>query len=197
MERLDDAARIHVAANVLDGFERKVHLERRNGESIRGDRELSVKAMQGVVDSLRTRRAAESDSLGRATGEGIDELREQIVRWRDAPAGDALARPSEVMTRARILMRRLQGIERQMERRTRDIHKYEVEIQKRNAEKDALEAAASRTLTRSDPSWQAAGSPSACEAAALAAAGRAARLAGPRIVAGPVTCAIAISGDRE
>ena len=64
-------------------------------------------------------------------------------------------------------------------------------------EKDALEAAASRTLTRSDPSWQAAGSPSACEAAALAAAGRAARLAGPRIVAGPVTCAIAISGDRE
>ena len=58
-----------------------------------------------------------------------------------------------------------------------------------------LEAAASRTLTRSGQSRRAAGSPSVCEAAALAAAGAEARLAGPRIVAGPVTCAIAISGD--
>jgi len=62
-------------------------------------------------------------------------------------------------------------------------------------EDDALEEAASRTLTRSDPSRQVAGSPCVCEAAALAAAGTTARLAGPRIVAGAVTCAIAISGD--
>jgi cobalt-precorrin 5A hydrolase len=62
-------------------------------------------------------------------------------------------------------------------------------------EDEALEAAASRTLTRTDASGPAAGSPSVSEAAALAAAGVAARLAGPRIVLGPVTCAIAISGD--
>ncbi|MCC2690949.1 MAG: cobalamin biosynthesis protein [Rhizobiaceae bacterium] len=61
---------------------------------------------------------------------------------------------------------------------------------------DALRAAAARTMTRSGPSWQAAASPSVSEAAALAAAGEAAVLAGPRVVAGPVTCAIAISGDR-
>ncbi len=63
-------------------------------------------------------------------------------------------------------------------------------------EDDALLAAAPRTLTCSEPSLQAAGTPSVSEAAALAAAGHAARLAGPRIVAGPVTCAIAIAGDR-
>lgn len=62
-------------------------------------------------------------------------------------------------------------------------------------EEDGLASAASRTLTRSEPSRRAAGSPSVCEAAALAAAGAKARLAGPRIVAGPVTCAIAISGE--
>ena len=61
---------------------------------------------------------------------------------------------------------------------------------------DELRAAASRTLTRSDPSSTAAGSPSVSEAAALAAAGETARLARPRLVTGPVTCAIAISGDR-
>jgi lipopolysaccharide export system permease protein len=108
-------------------------LERRNGESIRGDRELSVKAMRAVVDSLESRREAEADSLGRAAGAGIDELYEQIGKWRTAAVGDAPARPSEMLTRARILMRRLQGIDRQIERRTRDIHKYEVEIQKKHS----------------------------------------------------------------
>jgi cobalt-precorrin 5A hydrolase len=64
-------------------------------------------------------------------------------------------------------------------------------------EDDALAAAASRTLTRSRASWEVAASPSVSEAAALAAAGATARLAGPRIIAGPVTCAIAISGDAK
>ncbi len=59
----------------------------------------------------------------------------------------------------------------------------------------ALEAASSNTLSHSDLSQALAGTPSVSEAAALAVAGRGARLFGPRTVLGPVTCAIAISGD--
>ncbi|WP_378950216.1 cobalamin biosynthesis protein [Mesorhizobium sp. ANAO-SY3R2] len=60
----------------------------------------------------------------------------------------------------------------------------------------SLAAAASRTLTRSEASIEATGSPSVSEAAALAAAGEGSTLIGPRIVVGPATCAIAISGAR-
>lgn len=59
----------------------------------------------------------------------------------------------------------------------------------------ALEAAASRAISRSDLSQERAGTPSVSEASALAAAGKDAKLLGPRTVLGPVTCAIAISGD--
>jgi cobalt-precorrin 5A hydrolase len=51
------------------------------------------------------------------------------------------------------------------------------------------------TLTHSELSLALAGVPSVSEAAALAAAGAGARLYGPRIVVGPVTCALATSGD--
>jgi cobalt-precorrin 5A hydrolase len=51
-----------------------------------------------------------------------------------------------------------------------------------------------RTLSHSEASLSAAGTPSVSEAAALAAAGEGARLAGPRIAVGPVTCAIAFGG---
>jgi hypothetical protein len=51
------------------------------------------------------------------------------------------------------------------------------------------------TLTHSELSQALAGVPSVSEAAALGAAGDGARLLGPRTVAGPVTCALAISGD--
>lgn len=51
------------------------------------------------------------------------------------------------------------------------------------------------TLTRSQASMAAAGAPSVSEAAALAAAGEGARLAGPRTALGPVTCAIAFGDD--
>ncbi len=57
----------------------------------------------------------------------------------------------------------------------------------RDAEPDA------RLATHSAASRAATGAGSASEAAALAAAGPSARLAGPRIVAGRVTCAIAIA----
>jgi cobalt-precorrin 5A hydrolase len=50
---------------------------------------------------------------------------------------------------------------------------------------------AQKTLTRSERSLAAAGVPSLSEAAALAAAGNAASLLGPRLAVGPVTCALA------
>lgn len=56
-----------------------------------------------------------------------------------------------------------------------------------------LEEASGRTLTRSTLSAARAGTPSVSEASALAAAGPDSRLLGPRIVVGPVTCAIAVS----
>lgn len=59
---------------------------------------------------------------------------------------------------------------------------------------EALAAMSGLTLTRSGASMAAAGTPSISEAAALAAAGEGARLAGPRIAVGRVTCAIAF-GD--
>lgn len=59
----------------------------------------------------------------------------------------------------------------------------------------ALQAVSSRALTKSDLSQELAGTPSVSEASALAVAGAGAKLLGPRTVVGPVTCAIAISGD--
>ncbi|UDL89848.1 cobalamin biosynthesis protein [Mesorhizobium sp. PAMC28654] len=58
-----------------------------------------------------------------------------------------------------------------------------------------LQAASPDTLSKSDLSQALAGTPSVSEAAALAAAGKGAKLLGPRTVVGPVTCALAISGD--
>lgn len=52
-------------------------------------------------------------------------------------------------------------------------------------------------LTRSPASLDATGTGSASEAAALAVAGRVARLLGPRIVAGAVTCAIAVGEGKS
>lgn len=59
----------------------------------------------------------------------------------------------------------------------------------------ALQAASPGTLSHSDLSQELAATPSVSEASALAVAGAGARLLGPRTVLGPVTCAIAISGD--
>ena len=63
-------------------------------------------------------------------------------------------------------------------------------------ENKKFDAVSSRVLTHSDLSLSLAGTPSVSESAALAAAGEDARLLGPRIVVGPVTCAIAMSGGR-
>lgn len=55
----------------------------------------------------------------------------------------------------------------------------------------ALEAANERTLTRSEVSLRQKNVHSVAESAALAAAGPHSRLLGPRIIVGPVTCALA------
>ncbi|TIV65266.1 MAG: cobalamin biosynthesis protein [Mesorhizobium sp.] len=62
---------------------------------------------------------------------------------------------------------------------------------------DALQVAASGTISRSELSHAHAGIPSVSEASALAAAGQDAKLLGPRTVLGPVTCAIALGGGAE
>ncbi|QND55331.1 cobalamin biosynthesis protein [Mesorhizobium huakuii] len=59
----------------------------------------------------------------------------------------------------------------------------------------ALQAASPATLSSSSLSQELAGTPSVSEASALAVAGAGAKLLGARTVLGPVTCAIAISGD--
>jgi len=56
-----------------------------------------------------------------------------------------------------------------------------------------LEAAGARTMTRSERVVALMGVPSAAEAAALAAAGPAARLVAPRTAVGTATCALATS----
>jgi cobalt-precorrin 5A hydrolase len=59
----------------------------------------------------------------------------------------------------------------------------------------ALQAAGERTVTRSERVVALTGTPSVAEAAALAAAGPAARLIGPRLIFGTATCALARSGE--
>lgn len=61
----------------------------------------------------------------------------------------------------------------------------------------ALADVAVATLTKSSASQEVSGTPSVSEAAALAAAGEGARLAGPRIAVGRVTCAIAFGGENR
>ena len=62
-------------------------------------------------------------------------------------------------------------------------------------DEDVMAEMSPGTITKSDASWCAAGTPSVSEAAALAAAGEGARLAGPRIAIGRVTCAVAFGED--
>jgi cobalt-precorrin 5A hydrolase len=57
-----------------------------------------------------------------------------------------------------------------------------------------LEGAGGRAVTRSERSLALMGVPSVAEAAALAAAGAAARLLLPRLALGPATCALATNG---
>jgi cobalt-precorrin 5A hydrolase len=60
-----------------------------------------------------------------------------------------------------------------------------------------LEAASPRTLTRSERSMAAMHVHSVAEAAALASCGSRSQLLGPRVVVGPVTCALAVNSSAE
>jgi len=60
---------------------------------------------------------------------------------------------------------------------------------------DDLAAASGRVVTRSERVIKVAGVPSVAEAAALAAAGPAARLIAPRVAVGTATCALAAAGE--
>ena len=64
------------------------------------------------------------------------------------------------------------------------------------ADETAFNATEKKTLTRSEASLAATGHGSAAEAAALAVAGPTARLLGPRIAIGAVTCAVATTEAR-
>ncbi|NUS21776.1 MAG: cobalamin biosynthesis protein [Mesorhizobium sp.] len=63
------------------------------------------------------------------------------------------------------------------------------------ADDRVLQLASPGAPSRCDLTQSRTGTPSVSEASALAVAGAGARLLGPRTVLGPVTCAIAISGD--
>ncbi len=63
------------------------------------------------------------------------------------------------------------------------------------ADETSLGAVQGRILARSERSIAATGFGSAAEAAALAVAGSSARLLGPRLIRGSVTCAIAQTGE--
>jgi cobalt-precorrin 5A hydrolase len=62
-------------------------------------------------------------------------------------------------------------------------------------EQTALEAASQHAVTRSERVMALTGVPSVAEAAAIAAAGPGARLVARRTALGPVTCALAQSGE--
>jgi cobalt-precorrin 5A hydrolase len=72
---------------------------------------------------------------------------------------------------------------------------HQLGVQLMVVDEAALREAAARCMTESSRSFAATGTPSAAEAAALAAAGPQARLLAPRMAIGSVTCALAVSGD--
>ncbi|MAF27606.1 MAG: LptF/LptG family permease [Gemmatimonadota bacterium] len=105
-------------------------LERR-GESTRGDRELSSARMRELTAEFRTEREALSDSLRAETQRNLDGVRRLLQASVETDTPDASVRPGEFVSRARILARRVRSLDRRMDRKTRDIHRYEVEIHKK------------------------------------------------------------------
>jgi lipopolysaccharide export system permease protein len=108
-------------------------LERRGEGSMRGDRELSVESMRERSDSLRAEKASDADSLVAISDQGLRDLRGQIRAQLVDQDSRTRPRPAEIQSRARMFLRKLQSAERQIDRKNRDINKYEVEIQKKYA----------------------------------------------------------------
>lgn len=105
-------------------------LERQGGESIRGDRELSAGEMRALTETLAREKAAQADSLAENAGRGLQELRERI-REVLAEEDPTRIRPVDFASRARIELRKIRNAERRVERKQRDINRYEVEIHKK------------------------------------------------------------------
>jgi lipopolysaccharide export system permease protein len=105
-------------------------LERRDEGGLRGDRELSAWEMRQKTAVFRQEKSVLADSLATSTAQLLDEFRGTVQRAL-AAEDPALVQPSEVVSRARITLRKIRGGERQIERKVRDINRYEVEIHKK------------------------------------------------------------------
>jgi lipopolysaccharide export system permease protein len=107
-------------------------LERRAEGGSRGDRELSTWKMAELSEALRVEIVADTDSLRSDAHSGLEAFRDQVRAALEAPESRSV-RPAEFATRARVLMRKVQSAERRVERKERDINRYQVEIHKKYA----------------------------------------------------------------
>ena len=105
-------------------------LERRFETGSRGDRELSSGKMLELTRQLRGEITVESDSLRTDARQGLDELRSRLEAARADPED---TRPGELVSQARILLRKIRNSERRLERKQRDMNRYLVEIHKKYA----------------------------------------------------------------
>ncbi|MCA9754008.1 MAG: LptF/LptG family permease [Gemmatimonadetes bacterium] len=107
-------------------------LERREEDLSRGDRELSAARMREITHELAGEKAAQADSLVALAGQGIDDFREQVAR---ALATGTPRKPgsAEILSGSRTLLRKLRNGERAIDRKQRDINRYDVEIHKKYA----------------------------------------------------------------
>jgi lipopolysaccharide export system permease protein len=105
-------------------------LERREGGSSRGDRELSAGAMRERIATLAVEKATQADSLEAITSRSLAGMRRGI-RSLVASEDSVTLSPAEFTTRARVLMRKIQNAERRLAGKQRDINRYSVEIHKK------------------------------------------------------------------
>jgi lipopolysaccharide export system permease protein len=105
-------------------------LERREQGGLRGDRELSAWDLRARCDEFRRESAAYGDSLRTRADDALGTLRHMVgtaVITRDP----ASLRPSEFVSRARVFLRKFRSAERRIERKERDINRFQVEIHKK------------------------------------------------------------------
>jgi lipopolysaccharide export system permease protein len=104
-------------------------LERRGTDSSRGDRELSAGRMREITRELVQEQQAHTDSLLAVADAGIEDLRFDVA---SALGADPVqVRPAEFTSKSRILLRKLRNSQRSVDRKQRDINRYEVEIHKK------------------------------------------------------------------
>ncbi|NNE42993.1 MAG: YjgP/YjgQ family permease [Gemmatimonadetes bacterium] len=105
-------------------------LERRQGGSTRGDRELSAGKMQELTEQLQAEKVAQADSLVLNVRRDLDEFRDR-VRSASVEEDPVRIRPSDFASRARIQLRKIENAVSRVERKDRDINRYRVEIHKK------------------------------------------------------------------